>query len=90
MELEKVSTRDFRNNISKYLSGNHPVAILRHGQTIGYYFPAQIDQNKLEIETLKLAALRLDNLLQAKGITEDELVEDFQNIRQQERGFKIQ
>ena len=85
MKLQKVSPREFRNNISQYLSGKDPIAVLRHGQTIGYYFPANPDGDNIEIETLKLAAQSLDALLKSKRVTEDELVEEFQKMRQEDR-----
>jgi hypothetical protein len=87
MELQKVSTREFKNNISHYLSGKDPIALLQDGQTIGYYLPFGSNIDNIldeEIETLKLAAQRLDTLLQSKGITEDELVEEFQRKREKD------
>jgi hypothetical protein len=86
MKIEKISTREFRNNIAKYLLGSNPLAIMRHGQTIGYYFPAKPDEEEIEIKTLKLAASRLDVLLKEKGITEDEVVEEFKKMRSEDRG----
>jgi len=85
MQLHKVSTREFRNNISQYLSGKEPIAVLKHGQIVGYYFPVLVEPDLQELESLKLAAKRLDDLLKSRGITEDELVEDFRKIRQQNR-----
>jgi hypothetical protein len=81
--LRKIGIREFRNNLAKYLNGTTPIAIMRHGQTVGYFFPTHQEPNKTEHEALKSAAAKLDALLQEKGISEDELVDEFRQLRQQ-------
>lgn len=44
-----------------------------------------LEELKTEIEGLKRAAEKLDALLQEKGITEDLLVQEFRQLREQER-----
>jgi antitoxin (DNA-binding transcriptional repressor) of toxin-antitoxin stability system len=83
--LQKIGMREFRNNLSKYLNATSPVAILRHGQTIGYFFPTQPQPEEAELEGLKRAAAKLDALLQAQGIGEDILVAEFRQLREQQR-----
>ncbi|PSF38082.1 prevent-host-death protein [Aphanothece hegewaldii CCALA 016] len=83
--LEKVGIREFRDHLAKYLNTASPVAVMRHGQTVGYFLPAQQEPAEAEIEGLKRAALKLDALLQEKGLTEDLLVEEFRQLREQER-----
>ena len=39
MEATKVGIREFRENLSTYLESKTPVAITRHGATIGIYLP---------------------------------------------------
>ena len=34
--LQKIGMREFRNNLAKYISSTEPVAVMRHGQTVGY------------------------------------------------------
>ena len=82
--LQKIGIREFRNNLAKYLRGTKPIVVVRHGQTVGYFLPAHIDPEKAELEALKLAAAKLDILLEEKGINEDELVEEFRQLRQQQ------
>lgn len=55
---------------------------MRHGQTVGYFLPAHQKPEQAELESLKVAAAKLDALLAAKGIREDELVEEFRQLRQ--------
>ena len=80
--LQKIGVREFRNNLAKYLNATSPIAVMRHGQTVGYFFPAHQEPEKAELEALKSAAAKLDALLQEKGISEDELVNEFRQLRQ--------
>ena len=78
MEPVKVGIREFREKLAAYLlESDAPVAITRHGDTIGYFIPARRKRSVTERAALKQAAAQLDALLAAKGITEDELVAEF-------------
>lgn len=83
--LQKIGMREFRNNLAKYLNATSPVAILRHGQTIGYFFPTQPQPEEAELAGLKRAAEKLDALLQEQGIGEDVLVAEFRQLREQQQ-----
>jgi antitoxin (DNA-binding transcriptional repressor) of toxin-antitoxin stability system len=41
MKSAKVGIREFRENLSSYLESPSPVAITRHGATIGIYVPTK-------------------------------------------------
>jgi len=82
MEPITVGIREFRENLATYLlESDAPVAITRHGDTIGYFIPARRKRSEAERTALKEAAARLDALLAAKGATEEELVADFKRWR---------
>ena len=82
MEPMRVGIREFREKLATYvLESDTPVAITRHGDTVGYFIPARRRRTDEERAALKEAAERLDTLLAAKGITEDELVADFKRWR---------
>ena len=83
--LEKIGIREFRNNLAKYISATKPIAVMRHGQTVGYFLPTHKEPEQAELESLKVAAEKLDRLLADKGITEDELVEEFRQLRQEKK-----
>lgn len=83
--LEKVGIREFRTHLAKYLNASSPIAVMRHGQTVGYFFPAQPKPAFSEIEALKRAAEKLDALLQENGLTEELLLEEFRQLREQKR-----
>jgi PHD/YefM family antitoxin component YafN of YafNO toxin-antitoxin module len=82
----KVGIREFRENLANYLlESDTPVAITRHGDTIGYYIPARRKRSEAERTALVEAATRLQSMLAAEGIFEDELVEDFKRWRKGRR-----
>ena len=69
METLKVGIREFREKLASYLlETDVPVAITRHGDTIGYYIPARRKRTEAERTALKEVAARLRQVLAAKGI----------------------
>jgi hypothetical protein len=34
----KIGMREFRENLAGYLEGGRPLAITRHGETLGFFF----------------------------------------------------
>ncbi len=78
----KVGMREFRSHLPQYLLTTVPVAITRHGETIGYYIPTRHHAEKSELEILKQAAQQLDKLLVSHGITEEELFSEFRALRE--------
>ncbi len=82
MEALKVGIREFRERLANYLlESDVPVAITRHGDTVGYYFPARRKREDSDRAALKQAASRLQQLLAAEGISEEEILADFKRWR---------
>jgi hypothetical protein len=55
--------------------------ITRHGDTVGYFIPARRKRSEAERTALREAAARLDALLAAQGVTEEDIVADFKRWR---------
>ena len=85
MEAVKVGSREFREKLAGYLESGTPLAIMRHGQTLGYYIPAQKRSRKAELEAMRAAAKDLDEMISSWGAGEDELMEEYKGIRQAAR-----
>ena len=81
MQTQKVGIREFRERLTTFLEASGPVAITRHGETVGYYIPARPSKDAAHVAALRTAAAQLDALLAASGATEDELVNDFKEAR---------
>lgn len=78
----KVGIREFRENLASYLlESEAPVAITRHGDTVGYYIPARRKRSQAERTALKEAAARLQEMLVAGGISEEEIQKGFRRWR---------
>jgi antitoxin (DNA-binding transcriptional repressor) of toxin-antitoxin stability system len=85
MRTAKVGIREFRENLSSYLESTTPVAITRHGSTIGIFVPAKPKASQADLEALRLAGEKMQELIAAAGITEDEIVGDFKRLRRARR-----
>ncbi|MYD32086.1 MAG: type II toxin-antitoxin system Phd/YefM family antitoxin [Nitrospira sp. SB0677_bin_15] len=77
----KVSIREFRSRLARYADTSSPIAITRHGATVGYYIPARPSPDKAELDALKEAASRLDALLAQAGVSEEEMLSEFRQLR---------
>ena len=81
MDTLKVGIREFRADLAEYIASSTPVAITRHGQTVGYFIPTQ-GQVEADIVALKKASQALDQLLQQQDVDVDAVVADFKAARQ--------
>ncbi len=88
METEKIGMREFRENLAGYLESGKPLAITRHGETLGFYIPARKRSRKAEVEAMRAAAKDLDAMIATWGASEDELMEEYKEIRQSSREKK--
>ena len=86
MQTQKVGIREFRERLATFLVASEPVAITRHGETVGYYIPARPTKKAADLAALRAAAAQLDKLLASTGASEDELVDEFREAR---RGRKV-
>jgi antitoxin (DNA-binding transcriptional repressor) of toxin-antitoxin stability system len=85
MQATKVGIREFRENLSSFLESKTPVAITRHGATIGIYVPTRPKPSQADLEALRVAGEKMQELIAGAGTTEEELVEDFKQLRRERR-----
>ena len=88
METVKVGMREFREKLAGYLESGRPLAIMRHGETLGFYIPAQKRNRKAEVEAMRAAAKDLEEMIASWGASEDELMEEYKGIRRAARAKK--
>jgi PHD/YefM family antitoxin component YafN of YafNO toxin-antitoxin module len=82
METQRIGIREFRDKLATYLlESDGPVAITRHGDTVGYYIPARRKRTDTERAALKEASARLQQVLASAGISEEEVLADFKRLR---------
>jgi hypothetical protein len=85
MPATKVGIREFRENLATYLESKTPVAVTRHGTTIGIYIPTRPRPSQATLEALRVAGEKMQELIEAAGTSEEELMEDFKRLRREER-----
>ena len=88
MEAIKVGMREFREKLADYLESGRPLAITRHGETLGFYIPAQKRNRKAELDAMRAAAKDLDQMISSWGASEDELMDEYKEIRRRGRAKK--
>lgn len=76
----KVGIREFRAGLTDFVDADEPVAVTRHGQTVGYFIPVKPDR-AADAAALREAGEKLDALLMATESEVEEMVEEFKRIR---------
>lgn len=76
----QVGIREFRAGLAEYIASAEPVAVTRHGQTVGWFIPTPVDR-EAEAASLRSAAEKLDALLTERGVDPDDVIADFKVAR---------
>ena len=84
-DIEKIGVREFRGEPPKYLYGETPVEVLRHGHTVGFYFPVKQGSTSADIAALQAVAPQFEYLLSQKGISEYDIVREFRRMCEADR-----
>lgn len=79
--FKSIGVREFREQLATLISSNVPLAITRHGLTIGYYIPAQRPISEANRQALEDATQRLHEMLEAQGIDPERLIHDYKALR---------
>ncbi len=80
MEATKVGIREFRADLAEYMAASNPVAVTRHGQTVGYFIPVH-GQAEADLVALQKVSQSLDKLLTAQGVGVEDVIADFKKAR---------
>ena len=80
METTKVGIREFRADLAEYIAASKPVAVTRHGQTVGFFIPTH-GQAEGDIVALKKAGKALDKMLEAQHVDIEDVVAEFKMAR---------
>lgn len=80
METTKVGIREFRSDLAEYIAASTPVAVTRHGQTVGYFIPTH-GKVEADLAALEKASKTLGQLLEAQRVDIEDVVADFKHAR---------
>jgi UDP-N-acetyl-D-mannosaminuronate dehydrogenase len=82
METTKVGIREFRADMADYIASSTPVAITRHGHTIGFFIPTPANADAdADFSALRKAGQALDKLLAKEAVDVEGLVAEFKAAR---------
>ena len=84
--LKTIGAREFREKLAEHLSSETPLAITRHGFTIGYYIPAHRPVSETDRQALEEATRQLHTLLETQGIDPEALIQDYKAHRHARQG----
>jgi PHD/YefM family antitoxin component YafN of YafNO toxin-antitoxin module len=89
MATIKVGIREFRDNLANYvLQSDSPIAITRHGDTVGFFLPVRRKRTDAEREALQEAGRHVDEMMAAAGVTEDDIMADYWKLKAESRKSK--
>jgi antitoxin (DNA-binding transcriptional repressor) of toxin-antitoxin stability system len=80
MGVNPVSVRDFRAHLAEHIDSSAPVAVTRHGQTVGFFIPVKTDL-AAEKAAFRQAAARFNALL-GEGEAE-QILQELDELRHQ-------
>ena len=85
MQTVKVGIREFRTGLADFIAASAPVAITRHGQTVGYFIPAH-GRHEAELAALRQASQTLDEMLAVHQVDGEAVAAEFKRARKRGRG----
>ncbi|MDJ0594490.1 MAG: hypothetical protein QNJ72_31695 [Pleurocapsa sp. MO_226.B13] len=65
-KIVKVGISELRSKLATYLNSKQPIAIVRRDRTIGYFVPASVSEDSVELDTLEQATSELTRLLKQR------------------------
>ncbi len=81
MAATKVGMREFREQLAEYLESDVPIAVTKHGRTVGFYIPLRNRPAEEDLAALREAGRRLDDWMARAGVAEEQLVTEFKARR---------
>jgi antitoxin (DNA-binding transcriptional repressor) of toxin-antitoxin stability system len=76
----RVPVRDFRASLASYIDSTEPVAVTRHGRTVGFFVPTKANVAE-EMAAFQAAAERLRDALAEQDADPEEIVAEFDQER---------
>lgn len=81
--VKAVAVAEFREKFAEHLMSPDPIAITKHGLTVGYYIPTHRPVREADKQALTEASRKLSELLEAQGLDPEDLIRDAIPLRKQ-------
>jgi antitoxin (DNA-binding transcriptional repressor) of toxin-antitoxin stability system len=85
MRATKVGIREFRSGLAEFIASANPVAVTRHGQTVGYFIPTH-GRTDADMGALKKASAEFDRLLAARSVDMQSVTTELKAARKAGKG----
>lgn len=82
--VKSVSVKEFRDNLARHLKGSEPVAVTKHGFTMGYFIPTR-RPNETDRAALAEASRRLSQLLEEQSLESEALIHETIALRKADK-----
>jgi antitoxin (DNA-binding transcriptional repressor) of toxin-antitoxin stability system len=86
--MRVAGVRELRGNLAGLLDGAEPVLVTRHGRLSGVFLPLDDPDHiptDLRRELAAVLGRHLHVLLEAQGVSEDDVLEDFKASRRERK-----
>ena len=85
--MKLLSVKEFRDSATKALRSKEPLIIMRRGEVAGIFFPTPLESIPFEFKKDIFITLTdsIKKKLQAQGVKEEEVIEDFERHRKTRR-----
>jgi len=85
--MKLLSVKEFRDSATKALRSKEPLIIMRRGEVAGIFFPTPLESIPFEFKKDIFITLTdsIKKKLQAQGVKEEEVLEDFERHRKTRR-----
>ena len=80
METKSVGIREFRAGLAEFIDNKQPVAVTRHGQTVGFFIPTA-RHSQADLQALRDAADKLEAVMSLSEDAVEAAVRDFDTLR---------
>lgn len=83
--VKTIAVAEFREKFAEHLMSPDPIAITKHGLTVGYYIPTHRPVKEADKQALTEASRKLSELLEAQRLDPEELIQEAIALRKQDK-----
>jgi hypothetical protein len=83
--VKSIAVAEFREKFAEHLMSPEPIAITKHGLTVGYYIPTHHSVSQDSEKALEDATKRLATMFAARSIDPEDLIKDAIALRKEDK-----
>jgi hypothetical protein len=83
--VKSIAVAEFREKFAEHLMSPDPIAITKHGLTVGYYIPTHHSVSQDSEKALENATKRLAAMFAARGVDPEDLIQEAITLRKEDK-----